>query len=108
MTRVWSILTLAGLLISSAPAWPETLTPKDLDVSCAVAANLEMSRTPKGTEAWNNAATLAVFYLGRLSGRDEQTHWATEIKGLVDERHDQPYPDTLVKQCVDLFRQKLG
>ena len=69
MTRVWSILTLTGLLISSAPASADALTPNDLDISCAVAANLEMSRASKGTEAWSNAATLAVFYLGRLSSR---------------------------------------
>ena len=66
------------------PGLADALTPNDLDISCAVAANLEMSWASKGTEAWSNAATLAVFYLGRLSSRDEQTHWATEIKRLVD------------------------
>jgi hypothetical protein len=106
MTRVYPILAIAGLLTLSVPVCAQTTTPKDFDLSCAVAANIELARAPAGTDARGNATVVAVFYLGRLSGRDDQTHWAAEIKKLVAEKTDQESPDT-VKQCADLFRQKL-
>lgn len=104
MKRICPILAIAGLLISGCA---KTTAPSDLEVSCAVAANIELGRAPKDTEAWSNAATLALFYLGRLSGLDDQTHWGAKIKGLVEGRHGEPYPEPLIKQCVDLFHQKL-
>jgi hypothetical protein len=104
MKRICPILAIAGLLISGCA---KTTAPSDLEVSCAVAANIELGRAPKDTEAWSNAATLALFYLGRLSGLDDQTHWGAKIKGLVEGRHGEPYPEALIKQCVDLFHQKL-
>ena len=53
------------------------LSPKDFDLACAVVAGAEMGASQKeqNIPRRDAAVTIFVFYLGRLSGRDDSKDW---------------------------------
>ena len=67
-------LSLLFMLPSLALA-ANNLSPTDFDMSCAMTTGAEMGVNPQGSEKRSVAFTLFVFYLGRLSGRDDSIDW---------------------------------
>src|SRR5271168_1355642 len=66
------VLSLSLLLALPALA-ANDLSPKDLDMVCAITSAAEMRTNSENSETQTAAATLWVFYLGRLSARDDVT-----------------------------------
>ena len=97
----------AVLMISCQPVAAETIAPKDFDLACAIASSIELAQARKNTDEWHYAFSLASFYLGRLSGRDDQTYWSAVVKGRVAERRGQPNSEPVVAKCIEFFSQKL-
>lgn len=58
---------------------------------------------------WKGGAafTLFVFYLGRLSGRDDSTDWNKVALGRVAELKDKARSDLLFSSCMDFYISKI-
>ena len=101
-----SVLSLSLLL-----AWPalaaNDLSPKDLDMVCAITSAAEMRTNSENSETQTAAATLWVFYLGRLTARDDRTDWSEVVLGRVDEMGDKARSHDLFASCMDFFSSKI-
>lgn len=91
-TTIRSVLCLAvGCFLISvdiaalAQSPPGNLSPRDFDLACAVAAGAEMgaSQNEQNIPRRDMALTIFVFYLGRLSGRDDSKDWNAIAWGRV-------------------------
>jgi hypothetical protein len=101
------------LAILAAPILPRAalaagnLSPKDFDVACAMTNGAEMGANPQGSEKRGAAFTLFVFYLGRLSGRDDTIDWNKVVLGRVAELKDKARSDVLFSSCMDFYISKI-
>ena len=86
-----------ALLASSAHA---AGTPQDFDLACAVTSAAEAVSTPSGSEAREFALRAHWFYLGRLSGRDDNTYWNAVIQGKLAELKDRAKNSDLYGECL--------
>ncbi len=101
-----SVLALSLSLVSAALA-ANDLSPKDLDMVCAITSAAEMRVNPEDSETQTAAATLWVFYLGRLSARDDVTDWSKVVLGRVAEMGDKARSPELFASCMDFFSSKI-
>ena len=105
-TFPYNVLALLLLVVSAALA-ANDLSPKDLDMVCAITSAAEMRVNPENTETQTAAATLWVFYIGRLSARDDVTDWNSVISGQVVEMGDKARSPELFASCMDFFSSKI-
>ena len=99
-----SVLALPLLSLPALTA--DDLSPKDLDMVCAITSAAEMRANPDDSESQTAAATLWVFYLGRLSARDDVTDWSKVVLGRVDDMGDKARSRDLFASCMDFFSSK--
>jgi hypothetical protein len=99
------ILTAPFLLPSLALA-ADDISAKDFDLACAMTTGAEMGVNAPGNEKRSMAFTLFVFYLGRLSGRDDSTDWNKVALGRVAELKDKARSDPLFSSCTNFYPQK--
>ena len=100
--------TLAILILWGAPVRAEDLTPKDLDVACAVGVSIELVQISNADSIeWWAAFSEFSFYLGRLTVRDNQANWRQIIKGRVAEGHNQRNSPETESACLDLFNKTI-
>jgi hypothetical protein len=101
------------LAILAAPILPRTalaagnLSPKDFDIACAMTNGAEMGSEQQSAEKRSAAFTLFVFYLGRLSGRDDGTDWNKVVLGRVAELKEKARSDQLFSSCMDFYISKI-
>src|SRR5271155_3186826 len=100
-----SVLALPLLSLPALTA--DDLSPKDLDMVCAITSAAEMRANPDDSESQTAAATLWVFYLGRLSARDDVTDWSQVVLGRVAEMGDNARSRNLFTSCMDFFSSKI-
>ena len=100
-----SVLALPLLSLPALTA--DDLSPKDLDMVCAITSAAEMRANPDDSESQTAAATLWVFYLGRLSARDDVTDWNEVVLGRVSEMGDKARSRELFTSCMDFFSSKI-
>src|SRR5271163_3688348 len=103
--RCWMCSVALPLLASPALA-ANDLSPEDLDMVCAITSAAEMRANPEDTET-QTAAALWVFYLGRLSARDDVTDWSKVVLGRVAEMDDKARSPELFASCMDFFSSKI-
>ena len=101
-----SVLALSLLWALPALA-TNNLSPTDLDMACAVTSAAEMRTNPEDSESQTAAATLWVFYLGRLSARDDATDWSKAVLGRVAEMGDKARSHELFESCMDFFSSRI-
>ena len=105
-----AVVLLMALWITLAGAASRTKTldvEKNFDLTCAVAASAEIATTREGTEERNTAFAVNVFFLGRLSGRDNETVWSAVIKGRVAELREKAKSAETYGLCLDFLRIQL-
>jgi hypothetical protein len=89
----FSIAAVAAL----AQSPPGNLSPRDFDLACAVVAGAEMGASQK---------EIFVFYLGRLSGRDDSKDWNAIAWGRVAELQQEARSSKMLDRCLDLYNSK--
>jgi len=78
---------IAADIAALAQSPPGTLSPKDFDLACVVAAGAEMgaSQNEQNIPRRDMAVRIFIFYLGRLSVRDDSKDWNAIAWGRVAE-----------------------
>jgi hypothetical protein len=92
-----------AILISSAAMADE----RDNDLACAVASMAELAEANLHGQDSNPYFTIASFYIGRLSARDDTTYWSAVIKGRIAELKKASRSPVLFSKCMDFFTSKL-
>src|SRR5271170_724709 len=106
--RFMFLCSVLALPLLSLPAFAANdISPKDLDMVCAITSAAEMRANPDDSESQTAAATLWVFYLGRLSARDDVTDWNEVVLGRVSEMGDKARSRELFTSCMDFFSSKI-
>ena len=76
-------------------------------MACAMTTGAEMGVNAQGSEKRSVAFTLFVFYLGRLSGRDDSTDWNKVVLGRVAELKEKARSEGLFKSCMETYMRKI-
>jgi len=87
---------------------PGKLSPRDFDLACAVAAGAAMgaSQNEQNIPRRDMAVTIFVFYLGRLSGRDDSKDWNAIAWGRVAELQQEARSSQMLDSCLNLYNSK--
>jgi len=105
MTRAGKILLPLLFVTLPTPALAKDVSPKDFDLTCAITVSVEMGINPKimGDPGFD----MLVFYIGRLTGRDDSTDWAAVVHGRVAELKDKARGSAVfVQACAKFFLSK--
>ena len=76
-------------------------------MACAMTTGAEMGSNQPNAEKHSAAFTLFVFYLGRLSGRDDGTDWNKVVLGRVAELKEKARSDELFTSCMNFYISKI-
>lgn len=79
------------------------VSPKDFDLACAVTTVAELNNPTLGDRT---AYIMFAFYMGRLTARDDSTHWRTVVAGRLAELKDKARSGELFQACADFFFSK--
>jgi hypothetical protein len=84
------------------------LSPKDFDLACAVAAaaNIGVSQNEQNIPRRDVAVRMFIFYLGRLSGRDDSKDWNKIAWGRVVELPQEARSSQILGGCLNLYNSK--
>jgi hypothetical protein len=82
-------------------------TDQDFDLACAVVSAAEVATTRAGSSERNTAFQIQFFYLGRLSGCDDQTYWSAVIKGRLAELRAKAKAPDLYGSCAEFVTKKI-
>lgn len=99
-----------ALVAGSASAGPGLSADARYDLTCAEATAWALSwiEQSKSEEARNNLLEVNFFYLGRLSGRDNETDWAVMVKTeLAAKREDETFYSDALNSCAQRMYEKL-
>jgi hypothetical protein len=94
----------------AALAQSQNISPKDFDFACGIASGAEMgaSQNDQNIPRRDMALTLFTFYLGRLSGRDnDATDWNAVLRGRVAELQEQARSQKLLDACESFYISKI-
>jgi hypothetical protein len=103
---VGCFLIAADIALAQAP--PGNLSPKDFDLACAVAAGAEMgaSQNEQNTPRRDMAVRIFIFYLGRLSVRDDSKDWNAIAWSRVAELQQEARSSQMLDRCLNLYNSK--
>jgi hypothetical protein len=99
------LLFVASLLAEFVQA--QSLSQKDLDLSCAIASGAEMGANQKGSAEQSAATMIFAFYLGRLTARDDKTYWNDVIRGRIAEMRERARSMTIYTRCTDFYLSQI-
>lgn len=99
---------IAADVAALAQSPPGTLSPKDFDLACAVAAGAEMgaSQNEQNISRRDMAVRIFIFYLGRLSVRDDSKDWNAIAWGRVAELQRDARSSQTLDRCLSLYNSK--
>jgi hypothetical protein len=99
---------IAAGVAALAQSSPGNLSPKDFDFACAVAAGAEMgaSQNEQNVPRRDVALRLFIFYLGRLSGRDDSKNWNAIAWGRVAELQQETRSSQILDGCLGFYSSK--
>ena len=102
---------MIGLLLLAATVGVADLPAETrYDLTCVEAASWALSwmKGPANKEAHDNVQAVSIFFLGRLSGRDNDTDWvmtaATEIR---TKRQSEAYYSDALTGCGQRMYEKI-
>jgi hypothetical protein len=104
---LWVSLAIAAALPSPMKA-ENSFSPKDFDLACAMVAAAEIATSSPGGTVRESAMQVHLFYLGRLSGRDDKTIWKAVILGRVAELKEKAKSPSLFGTCLNFLNQKIS
>jgi len=99
---------IAAEVAALAQSPPKNLSRGDFDLACAVAAGEEMgaSQTEQNIPRRDMALKLFVFYLGRLTGRDDSKDWNAIAWGRVAELQEEARSSEMLDRCLGFYNSK--
>ena len=85
------------------------LSPMQFDMACAMTTGEELgvSQNEQDFPRRDMALTIFVFYLGRLSGRDDNVDWNTVARGRAAELRDKARSPELFDACMYFYFSKI-
>jgi hypothetical protein len=105
--RILGIVTLAVALACWEIPQSHAATDQDFDLACAVVSAAEIATTRVGSEERNAALQIQFFYLGRLSGRDDQTYWSAVVKGRIAQLKAKAKAPDLYGSCAEFVTKMI-
>jgi hypothetical protein len=102
-----ALLIIAGAWAGCEVPRALAATDQDFDLACAVVSAAEVATTAPGSAERNTAFQIQFFYLGRLSGRDDQTYWSAVIKGRIAELKAKAKAPDLYGRCAEFVTKKI-
>jgi hypothetical protein len=100
------VTSICALIALSSTAVAQNISAEDFDLACAVTAGTIFGSNPKGGAERDAAKMVWMFYLGRLSGRDDKTIWNTVIKGRIAEMGEKAKSEELYGKCIEFYTVK--
>ncbi len=97
-----SIIWLLALLNFAAAQ-----SSQDSDLKCALTAAAEIGSSPRDSPHYNAAFSLYIFYVGRLSGRDDRSEWSAVVSKRLGELKQKAKSESSYVACMKLFNAKL-
>jgi hypothetical protein len=100
---------IAADVVALAQSLPGKLSPRDdFDLACAVAAGAEMgeSQTEQNVPRRDMSLRLFIFYLGRLTGRDDNKNWNGIAWGRVAELKQEARSPEVLDRCLGFYNTK--
>jgi hypothetical protein len=99
---------IAADVAALAQSPPGNSSPKDFDFACAVAAGAEMgaSQSEQNIPRRDMSLRLFIFYLGRLSGRDDSKDWNAMAWGRVADLQQEARSSKTLDRCLELYNSK--
>jgi hypothetical protein len=103
-----SCFLIAPDIAALAQSPPGNLSPRDFDLACAVAAGAEMgaSQNEQDIQRRDMALRIFIFYLGRLTGRDDSKDWNAIAWGRVAELKQEARSSEMLDRCLNLYNSK--
>jgi len=94
------LIVLPTVALAQAPSiFGQAPANQEGDFQCAVASAAEAGLSPKGSAAHNDAMGVYIFYMGRLTIRDEKVRWQDRVaERVIDLRPNARSPETY-KSC---------
>ncbi len=105
--RILGILALGAALASWEVPQAHAANNQDFNLACAVVSAAEIATTTPGSAERNTAFQIQFFYLGRLSGRDDQTYWSAVVKGRIAELKTKAKAPDLYGSCAEFVTKKI-
>src|ERR1035438_10057221 len=94
MRRALLIFCAISIVAGGASPDANAASDKDFDLACAVVSAAEIAASAAGSAERQASVQIQMFYLGRLSARDDQTNWIAVINGrLAEQRAKAKSPD---------------
>jgi hypothetical protein len=101
-------VAVAVLIIASlAATFAEAATEQEFDFECAVTASMELGANAPGSDGRYQALRVYFFYLGRLSGRDSETHWSALVREKLAEPRDKDELTVMYGRCLAFLNKQL-
>jgi hypothetical protein len=99
---------IAADIAAPAQSPPGNPSPRDFDLACAVAAGAEMgvSQNERDIPRRDMALRIFIFYLGRLTGRDDSKDWNAIAWGRVAELKQEARSSEMLDRCLNLYNSK--
>jgi hypothetical protein len=99
---------IAADVAALAQSRPKNLSREDFDLACAIASGSEMgaSQTEQNIPRRDLALKLFVFYLGRLTGRDDSKDWNAIAWGRVAELKAEARSSETLDRCLGFYNTK--
>lgn len=99
---------IAADIAALAQSRPGKLSPMDFDLACAVAAGGEMgaSQNEQNVQRRDVALRIFIFYLGRLTGRDDSKNWNAIAWARVAELQQEARSSEMLDRCLNLYNSK--
>lgn len=105
-------LAIGCFLIAAVGALAQSprgnLSTSDFDLACAVAAGAEMgaAQNEQNIPRRDMALRLFIFYLGRLSGRDDSKDWNAIAWARVADLQREARSSETLDRCLALYNSK--
>jgi hypothetical protein len=102
--------TVAWAFALTLVSWPSVaanVSPKDFDLACAMTNGAVFGSEQETAEKRSAALQVWTFYIGRLTGRDDNTDWAAVALGRVAELKERARSDKLFSDCMDFYLSKI-
>lgn len=103
IAKLIGVLFLAMVVFASLYASEaQTVTAQDLDLGCAIAGTVEVIEA-HDKEMRDAFYAFTLFFLGRLSARDDKTNWNKIIMNDLREARKKGISAGLMSRCTVIF-----
>jgi hypothetical protein len=104
--QMWKAFNVVALILCGvANAAENRDTKQDFDLACAVMSGAKMGAVVQNGVRIN-VLSMLMFYLGRLSARDDTQAWNKIVLDRAGELHGKELDEHMLESCAALYVQK--